>query len=84
MGLLTFDWSQIAYLGSPLVVPWWAEVNVFFGFALAFWIIAPIMYYTNVRFCLSLLSQDEIFLNSVFYSIGLGFSLPPNVNVSSV
>ncbi|GAA5877808.1 hypothetical protein JCM16303_000244 [Sporobolomyces ruberrimus] len=48
MGLFTFDWSQIAYLSSPLVVPWWAEVNVFCGFALAFWIIAPIMYYSNV------------------------------------
>ncbi|GAA5998997.1 hypothetical protein JCM5350_004400, partial [Sporobolomyces pararoseus] len=48
MGILTFDWSQIAYLGSPLVVPWWAEINVFCGFALAFWIIAPIMYYSNV------------------------------------
>ncbi|GAA5821301.1 hypothetical protein JCM10212_006415 [Sporobolomyces blumeae] len=48
MGLFTFDWSQIAYIGSPLVVPWWAEVNVFVGFAIAFWIIAPIMYYTNV------------------------------------
>ncbi|GAA5845075.1 hypothetical protein JCM5353_007423 [Sporobolomyces roseus] len=48
MGIFTFDWSQIAYLGSPLVVPWWAEVNVFCGFALAFWLIAPIMYYTNV------------------------------------
>ncbi|GAA5971328.1 hypothetical protein JCM3765_005835 [Sporobolomyces pararoseus] len=48
MGLFTFDWSQISYLGSPLVVPWWAEVNVFCGFAVAFWIIAPIMYYSNV------------------------------------
>ncbi|GAA5905611.1 uncharacterized protein JCM6883_005386 [Sporobolomyces salmoneus] len=48
MGLLTFDWSQIAYIGSPLVVPWWAEVNVFCGFAVAFWIVAPIMYYSNV------------------------------------
>ncbi|GAA6064754.1 hypothetical protein JCM10212_002673 [Sporobolomyces blumeae] len=48
MGLFTFDWSQIAYIGSPLVVPWWAEVNIFAGFAIAFWIIAPIMYYTNV------------------------------------
>ncbi|GAA5831595.1 hypothetical protein JCM3766R1_004946 [Sporobolomyces carnicolor] len=48
MGLFTFDWSQISYIGSPLVIPWWAEVNVFCGFVLAFWIMAPIMYYTNV------------------------------------
>ncbi|GAA5828625.1 hypothetical protein JCM11251_000877 [Rhodosporidiobolus azoricus] len=48
MGIVTFDWSQIAYLSSPLVVPWWAELNVFGGFVLAFWVLAPIMYYTNV------------------------------------
>ncbi|GJN94762.1 hypothetical protein Rhopal_007854-T1 [Rhodotorula paludigena] len=48
MGLITFDWSQISYIGSPLVVPWWAEVNIFVAFVCAFWIIAPIMYYTNV------------------------------------
>ncbi|GAA5988412.1 hypothetical protein JCM10908_003554 [Rhodotorula pacifica] len=47
MGLFTFDWSQIAYVASPLVVPWWAQVNIFGGFCIAFWIIAPIMYYTN-------------------------------------
>ncbi|ORY88573.1 OPT oligopeptide transporter [Leucosporidium creatinivorum] len=48
MGLFTFDWSQIAYIGSPLVIPWWAQVNVFFGFFFAFWVIVPAMYYTNV------------------------------------
>ncbi|BGP20792.1 hypothetical protein JCM10213_008929 [Rhodosporidiobolus nylandii] len=48
MGIFTFDWSQIAYVTTPLIVPWWAEVNVFAAFVLAFWILAPIMYYTNV------------------------------------
>ena len=48
MGLFSFDWSQIAYVASPLVVPWWAQLNIFGGFFVAFWIIAPIMYYTNV------------------------------------
>jgi hypothetical protein len=48
MGLFTFDWSQIAYVVSPLIVPWWAEVNVFAAFVLAFWVVAPAMYYTNV------------------------------------
>lgn len=48
MGLFTFDWSQIAYIGSPLVIPWWAQVNVFFGFFFAFWVIVPAMYYSNV------------------------------------
>lgn len=30
--MITFDWSQIAYIGSPLVTPWWAEANVAAGF----------------------------------------------------
>jgi hypothetical protein len=44
MGILTFDWAMIAYEGSPLVTPWWAEVNVLATLILVFWIVAPIMY----------------------------------------
>ncbi|KAI0367875.1 small oligopeptide transporter [Pilatotrama ljubarskyi] len=47
MSLVTFDWSQIAYIGSPLATPWWASANVAAGFVLFFWIITPILYYTN-------------------------------------
>ncbi|KIY53033.1 OPT superfamily oligopeptide transporter [Fistulina hepatica ATCC 64428] len=52
MGLLTFDWTQISWIGSPLMVPWWAQVHVFAGFVLFYWIMTPIMYYTNA-WCLS-------------------------------
>jgi hypothetical protein len=48
MSVLTFDWSQITWIGSPLTTPWWAEVNIGIGFILFYWIITPIMYYTNV------------------------------------
>ncbi|KAF8518212.1 OPT oligopeptide transporter protein-domain-containing protein [Gautieria morchelliformis] len=48
MGILTFDWTQIVWVGSPLMMPWWAEVHVFVGFVLFFWIITPLLYYTNV------------------------------------
>ncbi|KAF9038006.1 OPT oligopeptide transporter [Panaeolus papilionaceus] len=48
MSLITFDWSQIAYVGSPLVVPWWAQANVIASFVLFYWIITPLLYYTNV------------------------------------
>lgn len=48
MGVLTFDWSQITYFGSPLTTPWWAAVNVGVGFVLFYWILVPILYYTNV------------------------------------
>ncbi|KZT04573.1 OPT oligopeptide transporter, partial [Laetiporus sulphureus 93-53] len=47
MSLITFDWSQIAYNGSPLPTPWWAEANIAVGFVFFFWILAPILYYTD-------------------------------------
>ncbi|KKY27075.1 putative sexual differentiation process protein isp4 [Phaeomoniella chlamydospora] len=45
---LTFDWAQIAYIGSPLLTPWWAAANVVGGLVLVMWIVAPVMYYMNV------------------------------------
>ncbi|KAJ1307232.1 hypothetical protein OPQ81_001346 [Rhizoctonia solani] len=48
MGLLTFDWAQISYVASPLMVPWWAEVHVVLGFIIFYWILTPILYYNNV------------------------------------
>ncbi|TFK41282.1 OPT oligopeptide transporter [Crucibulum laeve] len=47
MSILTFDWSMIAFIGSPLVTPWWSEMNTAIAFVLMFWIIAPIIYFTN-------------------------------------
>ena len=47
MSLITFDWSQIAYIGSPLATPWWAEANVAAGFVFFFWFLTPVLYYTN-------------------------------------
>ena len=46
MSVLTFDWAQVAYIGSPLAVPWWVSGNVILGF-LFLWALAPILYYTN-------------------------------------
>ncbi|EST05900.1 Oligopeptide transporter, OPT superfamily [Kalmanozyma brasiliensis GHG001] len=45
--VLTFDWTQVTYLSSPLVAPWWAQVNLFAGFVAGIWIAAPILYFTN-------------------------------------
>jgi hypothetical protein len=44
MGILTFDWGQIAYNISPLSVPWWAAANVGVTIVVFYWIIAPILY----------------------------------------
>lgn len=48
MSVLSFDWNQISWINSPLMVPWWAQVHVMFGFVLFYWIVTPILYYTNV------------------------------------
>ncbi|PWN27910.1 OPT-domain-containing protein [Jaminaea rosea] len=48
MTFLTFDWQLISYQTSPLVTPWWAQCNLFIGFVLFLWIVAPILYWTNV------------------------------------
>ncbi|KAG6330905.1 hypothetical protein ID866_8186 [Astraeus odoratus] len=48
MSIITFDWAQIAFIGSPLATPWWAAANVFMGFVIFYWIATPILYFTNV------------------------------------
>ncbi|WFD29150.1 hypothetical protein MSPP1_000155 [Malassezia sp. CBS 17886] len=47
LSLVSFDWSQISYISSPLVTPWWAELNLITGFVVFTWLIAPIIYFTN-------------------------------------
>ncbi|KAL4882582.1 OPT oligopeptide transporter protein-domain-containing protein [Aspergillus karnatakaensis] len=48
MSLLTFDWSQVVFANdSPLLVPFWAGLNVMGSFALFYWVLVPIIYYTN-------------------------------------
>jgi OPT family oligopeptide transporter len=47
MGVITFDWTQISWIGSPLMVPWWAQLHTFASFVIFYWICVPILYYTN-------------------------------------
>lgn len=44
---LTFDWAQVAYIGSPLLTPFWAAMNVVGGLVVVMWILAPLAYYSN-------------------------------------
>jgi OPT family oligopeptide transporter len=48
MSLITFDWAQITYTGSPLATPWWAEANILIGFVFFFWFLTPVLHYLNV------------------------------------
>ncbi|KAI9511495.1 OPT-domain-containing protein [Russula earlei] len=47
MSVLTFDWTAVSWIGSPFMIPWWAEVHIFAGFVIFYWILTPILYYTN-------------------------------------
>ncbi|KAH9975603.1 OPT oligopeptide transporter [Russula compacta] len=48
MSGISFDWSMISLIGSPLVIPWWAQVNSMAGFVIVVWFICPIMWAKNV------------------------------------
>lgn len=48
MFALSLDWlSFTSFLGSPLVVPFWAIANLTFGFVIIAWVFVPLFYYTN-------------------------------------
>ncbi|PKS08975.1 hypothetical protein jhhlp_003588 [Lomentospora prolificans] len=63
---MTFDWAQVTYIGSPLLVPFWAAVNVVGGLVIVMWIIAPLAYYSNIYFS----SYMPILSASVFDNTG--------------
>ncbi|KAF9583738.1 hypothetical protein BGW38_008704, partial [Lunasporangiospora selenospora] len=49
VGAISLDWNNIvSFLGSPLIIPWWAQVNIGLGFFLIAWVMVPIAYYTNL------------------------------------
>lgn len=43
---LCFDWSYLSYF-SPMVLPLWVQLNIYFGI-LILWIIGPLLYYYDV------------------------------------
>ena len=63
---MTFDWAQIAYIGSPLLTPFWAAMNVVGGLVTVMWIVAPVAYYSNLFFS----SYMPISSSSVFDNTG--------------
>ncbi|KAM0075101.1 hypothetical protein ACKRZS_012918 [Fusarium odoratissimum] len=78
LGLLpfTFDWSQIAYIGSPLVVPVWAILNVLASLVFWIYIVSPALYYSNTWFSAHLPLQS----NSIFDNTGEVFNVSKVVN----
>ncbi|KAI8548485.1 hypothetical protein RHMOL_Rhmol07G0277300 [Rhododendron molle] len=46
IGSLTLDWSVVAsYLGSPLITPFFAIVNVFVGYTIVLYLVIPVSYW---------------------------------------
>jgi OPT family small oligopeptide transporter len=71
MSFLTFDWTNIAWIGSPLMVPWWAQMHIFGGFVFFYWLIVPILYYTDTWS----LSHFPMFSNSPFDKYGKPYNI---------
>ena len=61
MGILTFDWGQIAYNGS-LFLSWWAAANMGLTIVIFYWIITPFLYVSHSCFFPSLRSSFLIIL----------------------
>lgn len=49
IGTISLDWNSFtSYIGSPLITPFWAQVNTMVGFVLVCWVIVPLGYYSDV------------------------------------
>ena len=70
MGILTFDWGQIALNGSPLSVPWWVAANGGFTIVTFYWVITPILY---VR-CSLFFSAHSCFLTILWQYTNVWYS----------
>ncbi|KAJ7225946.1 OPT oligopeptide transporter [Mycena pura] len=50
MSVVTFDWSMISFIGSPLITPWWSQANTIASMVVCFWLVVPIMYFKNALY----------------------------------
>lgn len=49
IGSIELDWNAwVSFLGSPIIVPFWAQINIMIGFVVLAWIIVPIAYYSDL------------------------------------
>ncbi|KND87786.1 Sexual differentiation process protein isp4 [Tolypocladium ophioglossoides CBS 100239] len=72
----TFDWSQISYIGSPLVVPTWVILNIVASLVFWIYIITPAMYYSNTWHSAYLPLQS----NSIFDNMGKLYNVSRVIN----
>ncbi|GJJ70074.1 hypothetical protein EMPS_02423 [Entomortierella parvispora] len=48
IGTISLDWAAVSQYVSPLVSPWFAQVNIIIGFVLVVYAMSPWAYYTNL------------------------------------
>ncbi|KAF9169351.1 hypothetical protein BGX21_008144 [Mortierella sp. AD011] len=48
IGTISLDWSAITYYFSPMVTPWFAQVNIMVGFVALVYVMVPLAYYTDL------------------------------------
>ncbi|KAG0050152.1 hypothetical protein BGZ83_005072 [Gryganskiella cystojenkinii] len=48
IGTLSLDWAAVSQYVSPLVTPWFAQVNIMIGFVMVVYVMVPWAYYTNL------------------------------------
>ncbi|KAK3818719.1 MAG: LOW QUALITY PROTEIN: OPT family small oligopeptide transporter [Benniella sp.] len=66
MGVISLDWNTItAFLGSPLITPFWAQVNIMMGFVLIAWIMVPVAYYVNPILTSKLFTVDWYYYDTL-------------------
>lgn len=68
--------AQIAYIGSPLVVPTWVTMNVLASLVLWIFIVCPALYYSNTWYSAYLPFQS----NSVFDDHGKIYNVSRVIN----
>ena len=73
---LTFDWTQVAYIGNPLVVPTWVILNVLASLVFWVYIVTPALYYSNFAWTAHLPIQS----NSIFDDRGKVYNVSRVVN----
>ncbi|XP_047947729.1 oligopeptide transporter 4-like isoform X2 [Salvia hispanica] len=78
LGAITLDWTAIAsFLGSPLVSPFFAIMNVFAGYALIIYIVLPTAYW---GFNLYGARKFPIFSSHLFTAQGQKYNISAIVN----
>ncbi|KAF8729166.1 hypothetical protein HU200_017749 [Digitaria exilis] len=78
LGAFTLDWSTVSsFLFSPLISPFFATVNIFFGYVFFVYLIMPIAYWG-----LNLYNAKTfpIFSSHLFMSNGTDYDIPSIVN----